>query len=236
MERRHLGRLIFCITVRSCPGMDSILRLTRLKKSGGLFPRPGHGLWRPHSLLRTRHGTCAGARPRKQYLLSRARNQDQIVEAINGCDLGIIPNHRNIFTEINTPTRIFEYLALGKPVIAPKAPGIQDYLANATSSFSNWEMPRTSRRIEFAFAYPNDALETGATRTGNLSRPYLEPRERAAAGGDQRPVLVALSICANDQRCRSALGSSCRKRSFSSSSRPLGECIARVSRMKFALC
>jgi glycosyltransferase involved in cell wall biosynthesis len=32
-----------------------------------------------------------------------------IVEAIEGCDLGIIPNHRNIFTEINTPTRIFEY-------------------------------------------------------------------------------------------------------------------------------
>jgi hypothetical protein len=34
------------------------------------------------------------------------------------CDLGVIPEHHNAFTEINTPTGIFEYLALGKPVIA----------------------------------------------------------------------------------------------------------------------
>src|SRR6266478_5008495 len=58
------------------------------------------------------------------------KNRRQIVEAINNCDLGIIPNHRNTFTEINTPTRIFEYLALGKPVIAPKANGIQDHLGD----------------------------------------------------------------------------------------------------------
>ncbi|MBA2432314.1 MAG: glycosyltransferase family 4 protein [Chthoniobacterales bacterium] len=50
-----------------------------------------------------------------------------VVKAIEECALGIIPNHRNIFTELNTPTRIFEYLALGKPVIAPRAQGIQDY-------------------------------------------------------------------------------------------------------------
>src|SRR6266513_6410412 len=55
------------------------------------------------------------------------RNLREIVETIEDCDLGIIPNHRNIFTEINTPTRIFEYLALAKPVIAPKTKGIQDY-------------------------------------------------------------------------------------------------------------
>jgi len=34
------------------------------------------------------------------------------------CDLGVIPEHHNAFAEINTPTGIFEYLALGKPVIA----------------------------------------------------------------------------------------------------------------------
>jgi glycosyltransferase involved in cell wall biosynthesis len=37
-----------------------------------------------------------------------ARDVNQIVEAIESCDVGIIPNHRNIFTELNTPTRIFE--------------------------------------------------------------------------------------------------------------------------------
>ena len=52
---------------------------------------------------------------------------EQIVEAICECDVGIIPNRRSIFTELNTPTRIFEYLSQGKPVIAPRAPGILDY-------------------------------------------------------------------------------------------------------------
>jgi len=52
---------------------------------------------------------------------------EQIVTAIGECDVGIIPNRRSIFTEINTPTRIFEYLSQGKPVVAPRAPGILDY-------------------------------------------------------------------------------------------------------------
>ena len=34
---------------------------------------------------------------------------------------------KNAFTQINTPTRIFEYLALGKPVVAPDTQGIIDY-------------------------------------------------------------------------------------------------------------
>jgi glycosyltransferase involved in cell wall biosynthesis len=47
-----------------------------------------------------------------------AENRPEIVELINRCDLGVVPNHRNSFTDINTPTRIFEYLSLGKPVVA----------------------------------------------------------------------------------------------------------------------
>ena len=52
---------------------------------------------------------------------------EELVDAIGDCDVGVIPNPRTAFTEINTPTRIFEYLALGKPVIAPRTPGIEDY-------------------------------------------------------------------------------------------------------------
>ena len=50
-----------------------------------------------------------------------------IVAAIDDCDLGIIPNRRSVFTEINTPTRIFEYLSRGKPVVTGRAPGVRDY-------------------------------------------------------------------------------------------------------------
>lgn len=59
------------------------------------------------------------------------RSLEQLVEAINEVDVGVIPNQRSIFTEINTPTRIFEYLARGLPVVAPRAPGIMDYFGES---------------------------------------------------------------------------------------------------------
>ena len=57
------------------------------------------------------------------------KDLEDIVAAIDDCAVGIIPNRRTIFTEINTPTRIFEYLSRGKPVIAGRAAGVQDYFA-----------------------------------------------------------------------------------------------------------
>ena len=84
-----------------------------------------------------------------------------IVELIDRCDLGIIPNHRNIFTEINTPTRIFEYLSLGKPVIAPKAPGIQDYFgARDLIYFELGDAKDLARQMEYAFSHPQQVAET----------------------------------------------------------------------------
>jgi len=89
------------------------------------------------------------------------RNLREIVEAIEDCDLGIIPNHRNIFTEINTPTRIFEYLALGKPVIAPKTKGIQDYFGdNDLIFFELGDAGDLARKIEFAYFHPLEVSET----------------------------------------------------------------------------
>jgi glycosyltransferase involved in cell wall biosynthesis len=89
------------------------------------------------------------------------RNLKEIVEAIEDCDLGIIPNHRNIFTEINTPTRIFECLALAKPVIAPKTKGIQDYFGdNDLIFFELGNSDDLARKIEFAFSHPAEVAET----------------------------------------------------------------------------
>ena len=85
------------------------------------------------------------------------KNRREIVDAINSCDIGVIPNHRNTFTEINTPTRIFEYLALGKPVIAPRTRGIQDYFSDEELIFFNvGDANDLSQKIEFAFSYPGE--------------------------------------------------------------------------------
>jgi glycosyltransferase involved in cell wall biosynthesis len=99
-----------------------------------------------------------GLRDAVQYL--GVKNRRQIVEAINSCDLGVIPNHRNTFTEINTPTRIFEYLALGKPVIAPQTQGIKDYFGEGDLIFFEvGDAKDLARKIEFAFSNPDEVKE-----------------------------------------------------------------------------
>jgi glycosyltransferase involved in cell wall biosynthesis len=58
-----------------------------------------------------------------------------IAESIDAIDGGIIPNKRSVFTEINLPTRIFEYLCMGKPIIAPRTKGIMDYFDDSSIYF-----------------------------------------------------------------------------------------------------
>jgi glycosyltransferase involved in cell wall biosynthesis len=88
------------------------------------------------------------------------KNRREIVEVIDKCDLGIIPNHRNLFTEINTPTRIFEYLSLGKPVIAPKAAGILDYFQNEDLVFFELGNPDDlAQKIEYVYFHPVEVQE-----------------------------------------------------------------------------
>lgn len=52
---------------------------------------------------------------------------EKIVETIPQANIGLIPNKLTPFTNINLPVRIFEYLIMGKPVIAPRTKGIKDY-------------------------------------------------------------------------------------------------------------
>jgi glycosyltransferase involved in cell wall biosynthesis len=88
------------------------------------------------------------------------RRLEELVREIEGCDVGVIPNHRNAFTDINTPTRIFEYLALGKPVIAPRASGICDYFDDRSLVlFELGNAEDLAGRIEYVFFNPVAASE-----------------------------------------------------------------------------
>jgi len=89
-----------------------------------------------------------------------ARSLEQLSEAIMECDIGVIPNRRSFFTEINTPTRIFEYLAKGKPVLAPRAPGIQDYFGdNALVYFDLGDADDLAAKLEWVAAHPCEVGE-----------------------------------------------------------------------------
>lgn len=90
-----------------------------------------------------------------------AKPQTEIARNILQCDLGIIPNRYSPFTDLNFPTRIFEYLAMNRPVIAPSTQGIRDYFPEDALIYFNpdlvdslaesirwvWENPREVRDI-----------------------------------------------------------------------------------------
>jgi glycosyltransferase involved in cell wall biosynthesis len=84
-----------------------------------------------------------------------AKKLEELAREIEDCDVGIIPNQRNTFTDINTPTRIFEYLALGKPVIAPRTPGIQDYFdPDSLLFFESGDSKELAKKMEYVVSHP----------------------------------------------------------------------------------
>jgi glycosyltransferase involved in cell wall biosynthesis len=85
---------------------------------------------------------------------------EELVREIETCDVGVIPNQRNQFTDINTPTRIFEYLALGKPVIAPRTPGIQDYFdPDSLLFFEAGNAAELAEKIEYVYSKSRCVIE-----------------------------------------------------------------------------
>jgi glycosyltransferase involved in cell wall biosynthesis len=88
------------------------------------------------------------------------RRLEDLAREIEGSDVGLIPNQRNRFTDINTPTRIFEYLAIGKPVIAPGTMGIQDYFNDESLLFfESGNAADLAKKMEYAYSHRNDLSE-----------------------------------------------------------------------------
>jgi glycosyltransferase involved in cell wall biosynthesis len=116
-----------------------------------------------------------------QYL--GPKSLPQIAEAIDGCDVGIIPNRRSCFTEINLPTRIFEYLARGKPVIAPRTVGIQDYFdQEQIVYFEPGDVEDLARNMQYLCSQPREANEI-ARRGQAVYRAHRWSEERSRLVG-----------------------------------------------------
>ena len=104
-----------------------------------------------------------GTKPGTKRLCSYRgpRTLEALVGEIEGCDVGVIPNQRSAFADINTPTRIFEYLALGKPVIAPRTQGIEDYFApDSLLYFDCGNADDLARAMLSAGCHYRDSIET----------------------------------------------------------------------------
>jgi predicted glycosyltransferase/glycosyltransferase involved in cell wall biosynthesis len=99
----------------------------------------------------------AGLSEAVQYL--GPKKLEQIPLAIGECDVGIIPNRRSIFTELNTPTRIFEFLSQGKPIIVPGSAGILDYFdLQELVLFKLGDADDLALKLEYVFRHPEEIL------------------------------------------------------------------------------
>lgn len=83
------------------------------------------------------------------------KDLEEIAEEISKIDLGLIPNRLNSFTRLNFPTRIFEYLAMNKPVLVPFTKGIRDYFDdNEILLFKGGNVADLAGKIQWAYQYP----------------------------------------------------------------------------------
>lgn len=114
---------------------------------------------------------------------------DEIPECIRKADLGVIPNLRTPFTEINFPTRIFEYLSQDVPVIAPDTQGIRDYFAKDELVFFNpGEVQDLKERIRWCHQHPdqtNDIMKRGK----KVYRAHLWPCEEEVLHGAYKELM-----------------------------------------------
>ncbi len=108
------------------------------------------------------------------------KSQKEIAEAICRIDLGLIPNRLNEFTAINFPTRIFEYLAMGKPLIVPRTKGVQDYFREDEILFFDAEnLADLAKKIEWACTHPQELAAVMARgRDVYLKHQWSAQRER----------------------------------------------------------
>lgn len=71
-----------------------------------------------------------------KYVTFRGRVPlEQVPSAIHAADVGVVPIIKDEFTELMAPNKLFEYVAMRKPVIATRMKGILDYLDDSCVMF-----------------------------------------------------------------------------------------------------
>ncbi|MFO7596306.1 MAG: glycosyltransferase family 4 protein [Desulfocurvibacter africanus] len=127
---------------------------------------------------------------------------EEIARVIPEADLGVIPNKRYRFTELNLPTRILEYLSKGVPVVAPDTRGVRDYFNDGTLYFfepgNAGSLTQTIRRAMGDPAERQSILGLG--RVVALRHAWASEQEKLVA--IYRDLLVARGVMHATQNVR----------------------------------
>jgi glycosyltransferase involved in cell wall biosynthesis len=117
-----------------------------------------------------------------------AKRLEDVVRAIDDCDVGIVPHLRSPFIELTMPTRIFEFLALGKPVIAARTRGICDYFGeDSLLFFEPGNCDDLARQIAYVSSHSAEVREI-------VRRGQEVLKSHAWAGEKQRYVQIVSDL------------------------------------------
>ncbi len=98
------------------------------------------------------------------------------VEAVPGkiaaADVGLAPTRRDPFTDFSLSTKIFEYAAMGKPVVASRLPTVQRYFGEALCYFEPGDaasLGAVIRRVAMEPSYREKVVSAAADRVRGFS-------------------------------------------------------------------
>jgi glycosyltransferase involved in cell wall biosynthesis len=112
---------------------------------------------------------------------------DDVPTVVAAADIGIAPTRRDRFTDLSLSTKVYEYAAMGKPVVASRLPLVErTFPAGSVSTYEPGD-PRSMADAIVALADDADARERAVARTASIvadaawehgSQAYLELVER----------------------------------------------------------
>jgi glycosyltransferase involved in cell wall biosynthesis len=103
---------------------------------------------------------------------------EEVPDVIARCDVGIVPNRGGLFSELALPTRVFEYLAMERPVVCARSPAVRELFEEDEIAFfepdREDDLARVLARL-LADASERVRLVTSGAR---VAREHDWPRER----------------------------------------------------------
>ncbi len=95
---------------------------------------------------------------------------EAVPAAVAGADIGLAPTRHDQFTDMSLSTKVFEYAALGKPVVATRLPLVERTFAQGT--VSTYEPGNAAAMADAILAFADDpiAREAAVARTAEIVR------------------------------------------------------------------
>lgn len=123
----------------------------------------------------------------------------EIPQIIRACTFGIIPPRATVYNDINVPNRVFEYLWLGKPVIAARTRALQHYFSeDMLVYFTPGDVDDFAAKVRWAITYP-EAAAASARKAQEVCLRYSWENQKAVYLKMLRsPIAHEVAVPANE--------------------------------------